>query len=370
MIENIRLSLRGILSHKMRSFLTMLGIIIGIAAIIAIVSTIKGTNDQIQKNLVGSGTNAITVQVQQSDWEYDFSQGIPSGFYPVSEDTKQQLAAIDHVSQVSLFHSRQDYTGIYHNDNGIQSGYVMGIDESYLGTADLTGFETDDPGEEHPMAGVELTGTYCSRSELHEYVERLNRLADGCEEDLSILYDIKYDHPYRSIGDYEKTEADYHGIVSRSSHVDCTYTEGAMINLLLDMRYEDRLGEFGWLVDFGQNIAGVVSIDMPDDLMCSFFSYGISFPTIYEVLSRSGYPVSGTKDDFTFEGIDGSTYEMSESFIENDWYYYIKDGEHVPMEAYFYDHFYVGKVKEFTGIEVAEKWMIDREMKQGNETGK
>ena len=247
----------------------------------------------------------------------------------------------------------------------------------YLATADLTGFETDDPGEEHPMAGVELTGTYCSRSELHEYVERLNRLADGCEEDLSILYDIKYDHPYRSIGDYEKTEADYHGIVSRSSHVDCTYTEGAMINLLLDMRYEDRLGEFtaDEIRDHvrGSNHAlGIKQSDgswyMPDDLMCSFFSYGISFPTIYEVLSRSGYPVSGTKDDFTFEGIDGSTYEMSESFIENDWYYYIKDGEHVPMEAYFYDHFYVGKVKEFTGIEVAEKWMIDREMKQGNET--
>ena len=42
MVENIRLSIRGILSHKMRSILTMLGIIIGIAAIIAIVSTIKG----------------------------------------------------------------------------------------------------------------------------------------------------------------------------------------------------------------------------------------------------------------------------------------------------------------------------------------
>ena len=82
------------------------------------------------------------------------------------------------------------------------------------------------------MAGVELTGTYCSRSELHEYVERLNRLADGCEEDLSILYDIKYDHPYRSIGDYEKTDADYHGIVSRRSHIDCTCTEGAMISII------------------------------------------------------------------------------------------------------------------------------------------
>ena len=43
MLENIRLAFQGIWSHKMRSFLTMLGIIIGIASIIAIVSTIKGT---------------------------------------------------------------------------------------------------------------------------------------------------------------------------------------------------------------------------------------------------------------------------------------------------------------------------------------
>ena len=62
MIENIRLSFRGIFAHKMRSFLTMLGIIIGIASIIAIVSTIKGTNDQIEKNLIGSGNNTVKVK--------------------------------------------------------------------------------------------------------------------------------------------------------------------------------------------------------------------------------------------------------------------------------------------------------------------
>ena len=42
--ENIRLALKGIWSHRLRSFLTMLGVIIGIASIIAIVSTIKGPN--------------------------------------------------------------------------------------------------------------------------------------------------------------------------------------------------------------------------------------------------------------------------------------------------------------------------------------
>ena len=45
MTENIRLAFQGIWSHKLRSVLTMLGIIIGIAAIITIVSTIKGTNE-------------------------------------------------------------------------------------------------------------------------------------------------------------------------------------------------------------------------------------------------------------------------------------------------------------------------------------
>lgn len=35
MLENMRISIQGIWSHKMRSFLTMLGTIIGIASIIA-----------------------------------------------------------------------------------------------------------------------------------------------------------------------------------------------------------------------------------------------------------------------------------------------------------------------------------------------
>ena len=69
MLENIRLSFRGIWSHKMRSFLTMLGIIIGIAAIIAIVSTIQGTNEQIEKNLIGSGSNNVKVTLQKDGYD-------------------------------------------------------------------------------------------------------------------------------------------------------------------------------------------------------------------------------------------------------------------------------------------------------------
>ena len=73
MLENIRLSFQGIWAHKMRSLLTMLGIIIGIASIIAIVSTIKGTNEQIEQNLIGAGDNNVTVQLYQGDYSMDFS---------------------------------------------------------------------------------------------------------------------------------------------------------------------------------------------------------------------------------------------------------------------------------------------------------
>ena len=80
MLENIRLSFQGIWAHKLRSILTMLGIIIGIGSIIAIVSTIKGTNEQIKQNLVGSGNNAVKIQLYQGNWPLDLTyQSVPDG---------------------------------------------------------------------------------------------------------------------------------------------------------------------------------------------------------------------------------------------------------------------------------------------------
>ena len=137
MFENIRLSFRGILSHKMRSFLTMLGIIIGIAAIIAIVSTIKGTNDQIEKNLIGSGENNVNIMVSQSDWSYDMSMGVPQGFSVISEDTRTALGNIEHVEGVTLYRQREEYEGIYHLNTTISGARTIGIDTDYLETKGL-----------------------------------------------------------------------------------------------------------------------------------------------------------------------------------------------------------------------------------------
>ena len=132
MIENIRLAFQGIWSHKMRSVLTMLGIIIGIAAIITIVSTIKGTNEQIKENLIGAGNNVVTVQLNQSGYSYDMSWSpIPGGVRVINEQTRRELEEIRGVEKVSLYTSRSYADQVYYR-NAQFNGEVYGIDRHYL----------------------------------------------------------------------------------------------------------------------------------------------------------------------------------------------------------------------------------------------
>ena len=132
MIENIRLSFQGIWSHKLRSILTMLGIIIGIAAIITIVSTIKGTNEQIKENLIGAGNNVVTVKLNQSGYPYDMSwNGIPDGVRTITEETRQELEDISGVEKASLYLSRSYADQVYYANTQF-NGEMYGIDENYL----------------------------------------------------------------------------------------------------------------------------------------------------------------------------------------------------------------------------------------------
>ena len=139
MIENIRLSFQGIWSHKMRSFLTMLGIIIGIASIISIVSTIKGTNEPIKKNLIGSGTNTVQIQLYQGDYQYEMLyNGLPDGIPVRDETTMEKIKSVKNVEDAAFYTSRSDYNNsVYYGNNGISGSQVFGVDNSYFTTNGL-----------------------------------------------------------------------------------------------------------------------------------------------------------------------------------------------------------------------------------------
>ena len=131
-MENIRLAFQGIWGHKMRSFLTMLGIIIGIAAIITIVSTIQGTNEQIKQNLIGSGSNVVEVELCQDDYPYDFTYSpLPSGVRVIDDTMRPELERLSGVEQVSFYNARQ-WSDFVSNGSRAFSGETYGVDLSYF----------------------------------------------------------------------------------------------------------------------------------------------------------------------------------------------------------------------------------------------
>ena len=137
-MENIRLAFQGIWGHKMRSFLTMLGIIIGIASIITIVSTIKGTNEQIKENLIGSGSNVVTVSLYQDDWEYDMTYSpLPSGVRCLDESLKDSLNRLSGVEEVSFF-NRRNWSDFVSAGSNRFSGETYGIDSAFFRVSGYT----------------------------------------------------------------------------------------------------------------------------------------------------------------------------------------------------------------------------------------
>ena len=135
MIENVRLSLQGIVSHKIRSFLTMLGIIIGIAAIIAIVSTIEGTNEQIKNNLIGAGNNTVKISLMEGDSETDFSwTPVPDNIRVISEESKKRIVDLNEVESCTLYRQRDTLDNLFYLNKKIESSIIYGIDEDYFST--------------------------------------------------------------------------------------------------------------------------------------------------------------------------------------------------------------------------------------------
>ena len=59
--ESVRIALTALFANKLRSILTMLGIIIGVAAVIAMVSLGMGVRRSVQSNIASLGSNMLIV---------------------------------------------------------------------------------------------------------------------------------------------------------------------------------------------------------------------------------------------------------------------------------------------------------------------
>ena len=133
MLENNILALRGIKSHKLRSFLTMLGIIIGIASIIGIVSIVQGTNAKLEKSLVGSGNNVTTVALTSDGTNpYDLDGNTVSGIPVVSSERLDAINKLLGVVSASTYRQRE-YAQVYYQNRSF-SAQVFGVSDSFFET--------------------------------------------------------------------------------------------------------------------------------------------------------------------------------------------------------------------------------------------
>ena len=111
----------------------MLGIIIGIASIIAISSTIMGTNEQIKQNLVGAGNNTVEVALYQGDYVLDPSyQQVPEYVTPLDSSILIEITKIKEVEDASLFFRRDAYGMIWYGSEGLNQGSVYGVDDRFM----------------------------------------------------------------------------------------------------------------------------------------------------------------------------------------------------------------------------------------------
>ena len=84
--ECVRMSLSNILANRMRSFLTVLGILIGVTAVIALITTISGVSGSLSSSFSSMGAGTLMVSVTGSD--------LKSG---MTADDLTELSSMDEV---------------------------------------------------------------------------------------------------------------------------------------------------------------------------------------------------------------------------------------------------------------------------------
>ncbi len=125
LFENIRMALRAILANKMRSILTTLGIIIGVAAVIAVVSIVQGLNFWISGQLQGVGATYIMVVPQHDPNDPDLAGKDVKLTYEDGQAVLERVPEIVAFSPIFFRGERVRYR------DRTATPYLLGVSASY-----------------------------------------------------------------------------------------------------------------------------------------------------------------------------------------------------------------------------------------------
>jgi putative ABC transport system permease protein len=121
MLQSFKLAIKSIWSNKMRSFLTMLGIIIGVASVIILVSIVNAYMSYMTESFASLGTNQITVNMIN----------LPSRSVSVDEMYEfydEHTEEFDHMSPTVSVSG-----AVKHGNDSMTATSIIGVSEDYLG---------------------------------------------------------------------------------------------------------------------------------------------------------------------------------------------------------------------------------------------
>jgi putative ABC transport system permease protein len=104
--NSLRLAVRSTLANKMRSFLTMLGIIIGVMSVIILVSIVQSTTSSITNAISSMGSDLLTVTVTDEDVMLDVDD------YLVLEEYSAIQGVAPYLTVSSTARSGSNYTSV------------------------------------------------------------------------------------------------------------------------------------------------------------------------------------------------------------------------------------------------------------------
>ena len=112
--ENLKIALRAILANKMRSILTVLGVMIGVAAVIAVVSIVQGLQHKISNDLADIGSNFIEVFPDPGEQRNPFLQKMPDLTMDDAAAVRRGTTAIQDFTPIFIAQAQTKYGDARH----------------------------------------------------------------------------------------------------------------------------------------------------------------------------------------------------------------------------------------------------------------
>ncbi|NWL87619.1 ABC transporter permease [Paenibacillus sp. 79R4] len=169
LLQSIKMAWKSIIGSKVRSLLTMLGIIIGVSSVIILVSVGQGTTSQITSQLEGLGTDLLTVNIMgrgaatslSLEEAMDFGQieGVKAVSPVISNSvTVKKGTTNDTISVEGIVPSYEDVNNFH-----VQTGrFILDLDNDFRMKVALMGSEAAQTffGSENPVGQtIQLNGS-------------------------------------------------------------------------------------------------------------------------------------------------------------------------------------------------------------------